>query len=126
MTQVVKDRPQHWPAQPVDVVGALVCNLSGLRVPENPDPTCQPRYEYFIAGTQPGFDGGSRRDIPIFKPTQTPATAKQILENPDQIENQNHAVIYDPLGSALCLDCAGGYGGPDIISLDSSGKAKVF
>lgn len=126
MTRTVADRPQRWPGQPVDVVGALVCNLSGLRVPENPDPTCQPRYEYFISGTQPAFDAGSRRDIPMFKPTQTAATARQIQENPDQIETQNHSVIFDPLGTMLCLDCAGGYGGPDIIPLDSSGKAKVF
>jgi penicillin-binding protein 1C len=124
MTFALKDLPQHWPSQPAGVEGTLVCNVSGLRVPESPAPDCQPRYEYFLTGTQPSYDSGSRRDIPIFKPTQTPATTKQLAETPDQIEVQNHSVISDPLGTLLCLDCAGGYGGPDIIHLDKSGKAQ--
>jgi penicillin-binding protein 1C len=125
MNFALKDLPQHWPSQPAGVEGALVCNISGLRVPESPSPDCQPRYEYFLAGTQPPYDSGSRRDIPIFKGTQTPATNKQLAETPDQIETQNHLVISDPLGTLLCLDCAGGYGGPDLIRLDKSGKATV-
>jgi len=123
ITYALKNYPQHWPTQPADVVGTSVCSLSGLKVPQNPDPGCTPRYEYFLTGTVPPFDGGSRRDIPIFKPTNTPATPKQQLESPGEIENQNHAVIFDGLGLPLCLDCAGGYGAADTIRLDARGKA---
>jgi penicillin-binding protein 1C len=126
MTYALSGRSQKWIAQPAEVVGAQVCNMSGLRAPDPLTQDCSPRYEYFIAGTQPGFDGGSRRDIPIFKATNSPATTKQIQEFPDQIETQNHAVLFDALGTALCLDCAGGYGEADNIQLDSSGKLKKY
>ncbi|KKU79051.1 MAG: hypothetical protein UY06_C0032G0008 [Candidatus Amesbacteria bacterium GW2011_GWA2_47_70] len=78
----LKDASPRWPVQPPDVIGALVCSLSGLKVPDNP----------------PG-------------------------NQPDQIEYQNHAVVFDPLGVQLCLDCAGGYGEADLIRLNSSGRA---
>ncbi len=118
------DKSPHWPVQPPDVVGALVCSLSGLKAPENPDPSCSPRYEYFLKGTIPAPQTDNlRRDIPIFRPTQAPATTKQIAENPGDIEYQNHAVVFDPLGIALCLDCAGGYGEADLVRLDRHGQA---
>ena len=126
VTQALKDYPQRWPTQPADVTGATVCSLSGLRVPDNPDPSCQPRYEYFLKGTIPSPDAGSRRDIPIYKPSQSPATSKQITEEPQNIEAQNHAVAFDALGVTLCLDCAGGYSGSDTIRLDPSGKAIKY
>jgi penicillin-binding protein 1C len=123
MNYALKSLPQRWPIQPPGIQGALVCSLSGLKAPDSPPADCSPRYEYFLQGTIPPIDVGLRRDIPIFRPSQTPATAKQLAENPDQIEIQNHSVITDPLGTILCLDCPGGYGGPDIIPLDSTGRA---
>jgi len=123
MTQALKGLPQKWPSQPVDVVGATICGTSGLRAPENPDPLCQPRFEYFIQGTQPAMDGGMRRDIHIYKPTQAPANSKQITEEPENVEMQNHAVVFDALGTQMCLDCPGGYGSADVIKLDRTGKA---
>ncbi|KKU02866.1 MAG: Penicillin-binding protein, 1A family [Microgenomates group bacterium GW2011_GWC1_47_20] len=120
----LKDASPRWPVQPPDVIGALVCSLSGLKVPDNPPGNCSPRYEYFLKGTvPPPQDGDLRRDIPIFRPTQSPATSRQIIEQPDQIEYQNHAVVFDPLGVQLCLDCAGGYGEADSIRLDRHGRA---
>ncbi len=116
--------PQAWPVQPPDVVGALVCSVSGLKAPADPHPDCSPRYEYFLKGTIPAVQGELHRDIPIYKPTQAPATTKQMTSEPDQIETQGHKVIFDPLGTMLCLDCAGGYGSDaDIIHLDRNGKA---
>ncbi len=115
---------QAWPLQPPDVEGALVCSVSGMRAPsETGDGDCSPRYEYFLKGTIPGVQGDLHRDIPIYKPTQAPATGKQITSEPDQIEMQGHKVVFDPLGTMLCLDCAGGYGEADIIRLDRDGKA---
>ena len=46
----LKDKSPHWPVQPPDVIGALVCSLSGLKA-EDGMPDCTPRYEYFLKGT---------------------------------------------------------------------------
>lgn len=123
MTYALTDLPQKWPVQPPDVIGSLVCSLSGLRAPEGGSEGCSPRYEYFLRGTVPPFADQQRRDIHIFKPTQAPATNKQITEQPTEVEMQNHAVVFDPLGTMLCLDCAGGYGEANVIRLDRTGKA---
>ncbi len=123
ISTALKGSPSKWPVQPPEVVGALVCSLSGYKAPDPPPPDCSPRYEYFLRGTIPPVQSDLRRDIPIFKPTQAPATAKQISEQPGEIEMQNHAVVFDPVGAMICLDCAGGYGDADTIRLDSSGQA---
>lgn len=124
ISYALKDTSPHWPIQPPDVIGALVCSLSGLKAPDSPPADCGPRYEYFLKGTIPPVQIDSiRRDIAIFRPTQAPASPKQIMENPGDIETQNHAVVFDPLGVPLCLDCAGGYGEADSIRLDRHGKA---
>lgn len=115
---------QAWPLQPPDVEGALVCSVSGQKAAsETADADCTPRYEYFLRGTVPAVQGELHRDIPIYKPTQAPASSKQLASEPDQIEMQGHKVVFDPLGTMLCLDCAGGYGEADIIRLDRNGKA---
>jgi len=124
MTYILKGKPQHWPIQPPDVVGASVCSLSGLKAADG-IPDCSPRYEYFLTGTIPPVQGSLRRDINIYRPTQAPATPKQITESPGDIEMQNHAVAFDPLGVMLCLDCAGGYGEADNVRLDATGKARL-
>ena len=123
MTFTLKDYKQNWPPQPADVTGTLICSLSGLKAPENPDPaSCPTRYEYFLQGTFPSVQTDNlRRDIPVFN--NAPATPKQIKEFPNEIHTENHAVVYDALGTALCLDCAGGFGEADLIKLDSSGRA---
>ncbi len=123
ITYLLTDKPQKWPVQPPDVIGSLVCSLSGYKAPDPPPPDCTPRYEYFLKGTIPPVQGDLRRDIPIFRPTGSPATSKQIADFPGDIEYQNHTVIFDPLGILLCVDCAGGYGEADIVRLDTSGRA---
>ena len=128
ISHALTDQSQHWPVQPPDVVGSLVCSLSGYRAPDLPAEAlaqagCSPRYEYFLRGTIPPTQGDLHRDIPIFRPTQAPATTKQISEQAGDVEYQNHTVIFDPTGTMICLDCAGGYGDADTIHLDSSGQA---
>lgn len=123
ITQALKNYPQNRPPQPVDVVGTQICNISGLRAPSDPG-ICPSHYEYFLTLTVPSVQSDHlRRDIPIFRPTQTPATTKQITDQPSDIETQNHTVVFDALGTMLCLDCAGGYGQSDYITLDSTGRA---
>jgi penicillin-binding protein 1C len=122
ITQGLKNYPQNWPTQPSEVTGTTICSVSGLRAPENPDPSCPTRYEYFITGTFPPYQTDNlRRDIPIFRPTQAPASTKQISDQSQDIEMQNHAVVFDTLGTMMCLDCPGGYGEPDIIRLNDLG-----
>lgn len=93
-----------WPRQPQGVVGATVCATNGaLPTGSEEDPGCPTRFEYFLAGTVPeSFEGGSI-DIPIDK------TLNEIARPdtpPENIEMQNHPVIYDPLGVIYCYDCA--------------------
>lgn len=123
MSTALAKSNQQWPVQPPDIEGSLVCSVSGLKAPEGDNPDCAPRYEYFLKGTVPPIQGELHRDIPIYKPTQAPATVKQMTEDPGNVETQGHKVLFDPLGTMLCLDCAGGYGEADIIHLDRNGKA---
>ena len=122
VSKALEKYPQHWPIQPPDVVGSLVCSVSGLKAVDGMQ-DCTPRYEYFLKGTVPPLQGDLHRDIAIFKPTQAPASTKQITEQPGDVENQNHSVIFDPTGAMLCLDCSGGYGEANLIRLDRHGKA---
>lgn len=121
----LKNYPQNWPPQPSEVVGTSVCTLSGLRAPDSPDPaSCPTRYEYFLQGTFPRVQSDNlRRDIPMDKNSHAPASPNLISQHPDLVETQNHAVVFDALGTMLCLDCAGGYGSSDTINLDNTGRA---
>jgi len=122
MSYALKNQKQHWPIQPTDVTGALVCSLTGFKASDPPDPSCQPRYEYFLTNNIPPPDSGIKKDIPIYKPLGTPATSRQIIDNFSDIEYQNHTVVSDPLGTILCLDCTSNATPPDNILLDSRGK----
>ena len=98
-----EEQGHAWPLQPSGVVGATVCSTTGV-LPSGPegDLGCPPRFEYFLAGNIPEAVEGGNQDIQIDKTTG-------ILANPDtppeNIETQNHPVIYDPLGALMCLDC---------------------
>lgn len=95
-----EDATRGWPPQPAGVVGALVCaNTGSLPTADTAD--CPTRFEYFVEGTIP--EGNvQRRDIPIDK------VLNQIAKegtNPQDIEYRNHLVVFDPLGTMICLDC---------------------
>lgn len=127
MRRALVDMPQQWPSQPAEVVGTLVCSLSGYKAPDGADPsTCSPRYEYFLSGTVPAVQGSVRKSIPILRSRNVPATSRQITDFASDIEYQDHFVITDPLGVDLCLDCAGGYGDANTIVLDRNGQAKRY
>ncbi len=100
-----KDEEGHaWPKQPDGVIGANICNVTGLLPPGSKDnPGCPTRFEYFLDGTVPTkIDGADRADLQLFKDTgqQAPADA-----NPDQVKTENHPVYKDPDGTLYCLDC---------------------
>lgn len=106
MRQALKDLKPNWPVQPEGVIGKTVCSFSGLLPPDPANPaSCfngQFRFEYFKRNHQPQDSENIRRDIPIDKTTGIPSTEKTPPEN---IEMQNHPVIFDVLGQMFCLDC---------------------
>ncbi len=103
-----------WPRQPDDVVGATICTTSGsapsatpgaIPAPEPGLPAqtdCPTRFEYFLEETTPKDIEALRRQIAIDKTTGQLATDKTPPEN---IELQEHSVLFDILGTPFCLDC---------------------
>lgn len=98
-----EEQGHAWPLQPSGVVGATVCSTTGV-LPSGPegDLGCPPRFEYFLSGNVPQAIEGGNQDIQIDKTTGALANSDTPPEN---IETQNHPVIYDPLGTLICLDC---------------------
>ncbi len=100
--KTLEDKPDIWPKQPEDVVGAQICATSGLLPPnmEGDDKGCPIRFEYFIKGTVPTQKEPARQSVRIDKATGD-------LALPDQTENtemQEHQVFSDGV-SQWCLDC---------------------
>ena len=93
-----------WPLQPEGVIGKNICSVTGL-LPSGDEgnPGCPTRFEYFIKEYLPEKVEGERADVAIFRDTGQLANKDAL---PEQIETQNHAVYYDPLGTLYCLDCA--------------------
>ena len=90
---------QEWPAKPEDVIGISVCNTSG-KLPG--DSGCPTRFEYFIKGKLPEKAGSEKETILINKNANSPVQPNEVAEN---VEYQEHPVVYDPLGTVFCLDC---------------------
>ncbi len=95
-----KIKGHAWPRQPDNVIGANVCANTGA-LPGNELSDCPTRYEYFLENSVP-ISNLAREDIFIDREKQELATE----ETPqDKIETQNHLVMYDPLGTKICLTC---------------------
>ena len=104
MQHVLKNKPDIWPKQPDNVVGAQICTTTGL-LPPNPDPDagdkgCQTRFEYFIKGTVPTERESLTKTVAIDKATGDLASPTQT----DNIDMSQHQVISDGI-SNYCLDC---------------------
>jgi len=99
-----EDEEGHaWPLQPEGVVGKNICAVTGLLPPgDEGNPGCSTRFEYFLTDFLPEKTEGERADVSIFRDTGQLANEDAL---PEQIEIQNHAVYYDPLGTLYCLDC---------------------
>ncbi len=108
---VLENQPDLWPKQPVGIVGASICSLSGKAAP-NTDPNasdrgCPTRYEYFIQGTIPKEAEVLKQTIAVDKNTQKMAPSTQT----DNIEMKEHQVVSDIFGQ-YCLDCSHEGGDP--------------
>ena len=98
-----KDEGHAWPLQPDGVVGGTICWTTGANpTGSEEDPGCPTRFEYFLEGTIPETYQGGDLDIPIDKTKGTIARPDTPEEN---IEIQNHPVIYDILEIIVCLNC---------------------
>ncbi|HEX6977242.1 MAG TPA: transglycosylase domain-containing protein [Patescibacteria group bacterium] len=102
-----EDDGHAWPKQPSNVVGATICANTGF-VPTGPkdNPGCPTRFEYFIDGTVPASKDPDKTDLQLDKTTHAVASSKEVQEHPEFVETQNHPVIFDPLKTLICLDCA--------------------
>ena len=96
-----EDEDDHaWPVQPKGIVGASVCATTGVTPKEGDG--CPTRFEYFLKDTVASEIKGGFQDVHYDKRTglfineETP---------PEEIEVRGQNVIYDPLGTFLCLDC---------------------
>jgi membrane carboxypeptidase/penicillin-binding protein len=102
MTNVLEDKIQSWPAKPDSVVGRNICALSG-KLPGGGESSCQERFEYFAIGTAPNERDSLRQVINIDKTTGSIANTKNVA--PENVEQQEHDVVFDILGLPYCLDC---------------------
>lgn len=96
-----EDSGHAWPKQPSDMVGANICANTGS-LPGEVLPDCPKRFEYFLPNTVP-TKGAVKEAILIDKEKQQEATKDT---PPEKTEPQEHVVIYDPLGTRICLDCS--------------------
>lgn len=95
------DKAPAWMKQPDNVVGSMICANTGF-IPNDASNGCPQRFEYYLADTVP-TNGALRMDLPFDRITNTfnPSDIK-----PENTQMENHLVVIDPLGTAICLDCA--------------------
>lgn len=96
-----KDDEGHgWAIQPKGILNEGVCIATGVLPREGEG--CQTRQEFFLASTVPtSFKGGVqevefRKDTGGFIDPDTPQELR---------EKRSQSVMYDPLGTFVCLDC---------------------
>jgi len=104
MTYALKDSKSEWPQKPENVIFQEICALSGLL----PDHGCPTRGEYFIKNLIPKEKDNvwdQKRKIWVFKDSHKQPGPND-RPNPDQITEEDHLVISDPLQKDFCVDCA--------------------
>ncbi len=97
-----EEKAHAWPQQPNSVIGSSICANTGFLLNEHSG-GCPERFEYFLKDTVPG-GGAFRQDILIFNDTAAMANSDAL---PEQVHMENHLIVKDPLGTLICLDCAG-------------------
>lgn len=103
MAYVLKNLPSPWPQKPENIVFEQVCSLSGM-LPANDCPT---RGEYFIKAFAPKEADNiwnTKTKIQVYKDSRKQPAPD---ENPplDQLTEEDHLVISDPLQKNFCADC---------------------
>ncbi len=100
MSYLVKDREDVAQAKPDNVIGTNVC---AYRQSEDPNQTCEGRFEYYIKGTEKNQLHGKieKKNIWIDTTTGRPPLPN-VTEN---LELQEKTVALDEFGQEYCLDC---------------------
>lgn len=103
ISYVLKNQKSQWPIKPDNVVFEEICSLSGL-LPNN---DCPKRGEYFIKGLKPKERDNvwnQKRKIWVFKDSHKQPRPND-HPNPDQLTEEEHLLISDPLQKDVCVDC---------------------
>ncbi len=94
------DDGHAWPRRPDEVIGTSVCTTTGI-VSTNEE-ECPTRYEYFLKDFVPTHVESGVQEVEFHKDTGE-------FINPDTPQElrikRSQRVMYDPLGTFLCLDC---------------------
>lgn len=100
MKDVLKQQPDLWPVKPDTVVGRQVCWDSGDLMVKKDDGTesCQPRFEYFIAGTEPKDSHISKMIVPVT------VDDKLAPANFPDAQMKEKTIIRD-MFTLYCVDC---------------------
>jgi penicillin-binding protein 1C len=103
MNYVLKGKPGEWPQKPEGLVFLEVCSLSGMLV----DRDCPKRGEFFIKAFAPKEKDNvwdQKKPVSVYKDSRKQPRPFD-KPNPDQLTNEDHLVISDPLQSNFCADC---------------------
>ncbi len=102
MSYVLRGSPNEWPAKPENVVFTEVCSLSGLL----PDHGCPQRGEYFIKNFVPTQkDHLDKHKVFVYKDSHK-VPGPNDKPTPDQLTEEEHTFLSDPLQKDFCVDCA--------------------
>lgn len=103
MKYVLKGKKAEWPEKPENIVFEQVCSLSGM-LPNNDCPT---RGEYFIKGSEPKEKDNvwnQKQKILVYKDSHKQPGPND-RPTPDQLTEEEHILISDPLQKNYCVDC---------------------
>lgn len=104
MRLALSGKKAAWPIKPENVVFEQVCSLSGML----PDHDCPTRGEYFIKAFKPSEKDtvwNQKKKIFVYKDSHKQPGPEEKPE-PDQLTEEEHLVISDPLQKDFCADCA--------------------
>ena len=99
----LKNIKVEWPRKPDNIVFVQICALSGML----PDHGCPERGEYFIKAFVPKDKDNvwdQKRKIQVYKDShKQPGPSEK--PTPDQLTEEDHIVLSDPLQKDFCVDC---------------------
>lgn len=104
MSFILKNQPAEWPKKPDNIIFEQVCSLSGL-LPNNDCPT---RGEYFIKNFAPRDKDNvwnQKQKVLVYKDSHKQPKPNE-KPTPDQLTEEDHMIISDPLQKNFCTDCA--------------------
>jgi 1A family penicillin-binding protein len=105
MTHLLDGRPQEALSRPSSVIQKQVCSDTGALIavaPGAPAPTCQPRLEYFIKGSELVRGQTSEKEVWVDKGTQNTPPPGQT----DNLELKKQTIFVDVTGDEYCVTCS--------------------